>query len=190
MTSPPGSVPASAGSAGWIAWFRDLGVGDAAVAGGKGANLGELDRAGFPVPPGFVVTAASYVHAIDAGGVRGRLLELVSSASDADDLEIARLSSEAWMLVEEAGMPHDLREALADAYERLGDGVSVAVRSSGTAEDSESTSFAGMNETFTNVVGGEDLIARVVDCWASLFSERVFAYRVARGSSTNPRSPW
>ena len=186
MTSPPGSVPASAGSAGWIAWFRDLGVGDAAVAGGKGANLGELDRAGFPVPPGFVVTAASYVHAIDAGGVRGRLLELVSSASDADDLEIARLSSEAWMLVEEAGMPHDLREALVDAYERLGDGVSVAVRSSGTAEDSESTSFAGMNETFTNVVGGEDLIARVVDCWASLFSERVFAYRAARGLLDEP----
>jgi pyruvate,water dikinase len=161
-------------------------VGDAAVGGGKGANLGELDRAGFPVPPGFVVTAASYVYAIDAGDVRGRLRELVSRASGADDLEIARLSSEAWMLVEEAGMPHDLREAVVEAYQHLGDGVSVAVRSSGTAEDAESTSFAGMNETFTNVVGDDDLAARIVDCWASLFSERVFAYRVARGLLDEP----
>jgi pyruvate,water dikinase len=172
--------------AGWIAWFRDFGVGDAAVAGGKGANLGELERAGFPVPGGFVVTAASYLHAIESAGMRDRLRQLAAKASGADDLEIARLSSEAWTVVEKAGMPRDLRDAVIDAYGELGDTVRVAVRSSGTAEDAASTSFAGMNETFTNVVGDEDLISRIVDCWASLFSERVFAYRVAQGLTDEP----
>jgi pyruvate,water dikinase len=183
-------VPTPDRLAGWVAWFADVGVGDAAIAGGKGANLGELERAGFPVPPGFVVTASAYLHAIEGVGVRERLGQLASCADGVDDLEILRRSGEAWMLVEQAGMPADLREAVLDAYHHLGnehgDGLRVAVRSSGTAEDAASTSFAGMNETFTNVVGDDDLIARVVDCWASLFSERVFAYRAAQQLTEEP----
>ena len=79
-----------------------------------------------------------------------------------------------------------LRRAVLDAYARLGDGPLVAVRSSATAEDTASTSFAGMNQTFTNVRGGEELVARIVDCWASLWGARVVAYRATHGLAAEP----
>ena len=151
MTSPPGSVPAPAGSAGWIAWFRDLGVGDAAVAGGKGANLGELDRAGFPVPPGFVVTAASYVHAIDAGGVRGRLPSSCRARATpmTSRSRACRVKRGCW------SRKPGCRMISAKPWSTRTSGSATACRSRcgrrRTAEDSASTSFAGMNETFTNV---------------------------------------
>ena len=174
-----------------IKWFADLGRTDTAVAGGKGANLGELTRGGFPVPPGFVVTAPAYLDAMEQGGVRVKLAELASS-SDADDpAATADLAGRMRDLVAEAGMPDRLRAAIADAYRTLGEGaqspcVRVAVRSSATAEDTASSSFAGMNRTFTNVSGEDAVVARVVDCWASLFGERVLAYRSVQGVVDEP----
>ena len=169
-----------------IAWFEDLSKSDVPRVGGKGANLGELSRAELPVPPGFVVTADAYLQAMEAGGVRAALQEVVANL-DVDSPEaLAHAADELRDLVRSAGMPDVLRRAVLEAYAPLGEEPRVAVRSSATAEDTASTSFAGMNETFTNVQGGEELVRRVVDCWASLWSPRVVAYRATHGLAEEP----
>jgi pyruvate,water dikinase len=168
-----------------IAWFAELGRGDALIAGGKGANLGELTRGGFPVPPGFVVTADAYLSAMDAGGVRDQLRDRVAGVEADDAGGVEATATRLRELVEKVGMPEALGRAVVDAHQQLGSPARVAVRSSATAEDAGDTSFAGMNRTFTNVAA-EDLLARIVDCWASLFGERVFAYRAARGVQDEP----
>jgi len=168
-----------------IAWFAELGRGDALIAGGKGANLGELAQGGFPVPAGFVVTAESYLHALEAGGVRDQIRDAVAGAEHHASSELGATASRLRDLVEKAGMPEELGRLVLDAYHELGSPARVAVRSSATAEDAGDTSFAGMNRTFTNVKE-DDLLDRIVDCWASLFGERVFAYRAALGVRDEP----
>jgi pyruvate,water dikinase len=169
-----------------IKWFGDITKQDVESAGGKGANLGELTRAGLPVPPGFVVTASAYLEALDIAGVRADLRERASSADTLDEEALTSLVSEMRDLVHKAGVHDALRRDVLDAYHRLGENEFVAVRSSATAEDSATTSFAGMNETFTNVRGDEELLTRIVDCWASLFGARVLAYRATQGVTAEP----
>ena len=159
-----------------------LGAGDVAIAGGKGANLGEMLRVGLPVPQGFVVTAPAYLAAVEAAGARERLLAITADAVDADADRLAALAAEARTVLDAVPVPPELRAALAEAYTALGgDGagqdVAVAVRSSATAEDSAATSFAGMNRTILDVVGVDALVEAVHACWASLYGERVVAYR-------------
>ncbi|MEZ5142879.1 MAG: phosphoenolpyruvate synthase [Acidimicrobiales bacterium] len=167
-----------------IVWFEDLSLADEPAVGGKGANLGELTRAGFPVPPGFVVTAEAYLDAMAAGGVRDKLAA-TAAAVDADDpAALATTSAELQALVRGAGVPPALADELAAAAARLG-ADRVAVRSSAAGEDSADASFAGMNETYTNV-GADELAARLVDCWASVYGERVVAYRANRGIEREP----
>ncbi len=169
-----------------IKWFDELTKGDVATVGGKGANLGELVRAGLPVPEGFVVTAQAYLEAMDLAGVRTDLRERSTVPDAIGEDELGARASELRELVYKAGVPDALRGDLLDAYRRLGSNEFVAVRSSATAEDSATTSFAGMNETFTNVRGEDDLLERVVDCWASLFGARVLAYRATQGIVAEP----
>jgi pyruvate,water dikinase len=168
-----------------IRWFADITKEDVAVAGGKGANLGELTRGGLPVPPGFVVTAPAYLEAMDAGGVRADLRKRAALPDTGEEDALGALATELRELVHKAGMPDALRDDVLEAYHRLGDGF-VAVRSSATAEDSATTSFAGMNETFTNVSGDAALLERIVDCWASLFGARDLAYRATQGVTAEP----
>ena len=171
-----------------IAWFDELGLTDTATVGGKGANLGELIRAGLPVPPGFVVTTAAYERAIEAAGVRDELRTLFAEACrQADEpAALAAASARLQELVRKAGTPPDVSDAVLAAYHRLGVEVPVAVRSSATAEDTAGTSFAGMHETFANVVGDAALLERLVDCWSSLYGERVIAYRASQGLTEEP----
>ncbi len=169
-----------------IAWFADLSRRDVARVGGKGANLGELTSAGLPVPPGFVVTAEAYLQTMEAGGVRQALQERAGSVDVDDPADLARCAKEMQAAVRDAGMPEEVRDQVLAAYDGLGGEPRVAVRSSATAEDSASTSFAGMNETFTNVQGPEDLVGRIVDCWASLWSPRVVAYRATNRLGEEP----
>src|SRR5690606_5866413 len=129
---------------------------DVPIAGGKGANLGELRHAGFPVPPGFVVTAASYLRVLDEGGIREKVLELHRQAQAGGD--VAEVGSAARTLIEGLARPQGFRDAVGEAYAALGDEPRVAVRSSATAEDTAEASFAGMNETFTNVRGVDALL--------------------------------
>jgi len=165
--------------------LTEVGLADVGLVGGKGANLGEMIAAGFPVPPGFVITADAYLDAMEHAGLRE---ELAAHARDAADLTPEALADSARRIREEirsCTLPDALADDALARLEALGPDVRVAVRSSATAEDSTDTSFAGMNETFTNVRRPE-LLDRVVDCWASMFGERVASYRVDRGLVDEP----
>ncbi len=166
-----------------IRWFRDLRSDDVAVAGGKGANLGELAAAGLPVPDGFVVTARAYLDAMTVGGVRNEIRALVEKCLITGDPGHADAVA---ALVRAAGVPPGLAAEISAGYRDLGPDVAVAVRSSATSEDTAGASFAGMHESFMNVTGVDAVLARVVDCWASLFSERSLAYRRERRVDEEP----
>ncbi|WP_218184632.1 PEP/pyruvate-binding domain-containing protein [Nigerium massiliense] len=145
--------------------------GDRAVAGGKGANLGELVAGGFDVPPGFVVTTDAYHRFVTEAGIAD---QIVRAATDWEPAEAERLASR---LIEDAPLPAELEDAIAAAYRALGDAVPVAVRSSATAEDLGAASFAGQQESFLNVRGEEALVDAVRRCWASVWGERAIEYR-------------
>jgi len=141
--------------------LRSLRATDGAIAGGKGANLGELVAGGFPVPDGFVVTTDAYVAAARLADVH--VDDPVGSAERLRHVDL----------------PAELTEAVLAAYRQLGSGA-VAVRSSATAEDLPGASFAGQQDTFLNVIGESDVLDAVRRCWASLWNERAIAYRRAR----------
>jgi pyruvate, water dikinase len=164
--------------------FSELGREDVSYAGGKGANLGELAKAGLPVPAGFVVGASAYALFCERTGLRERLAELLTDVDVEDTTGLQRAAGTARQSVMDASMPSDVAQAIAVAYRALvGDDESaaVAVRSSATAEDTASASFAGMNETFLNVRGERETIDAVKRCWASLFGARTIYYRGQRG---------
>ena len=152
------------------------------VVGGKAANLGELVLAGFPVPPGFCVTTAAYELVAADAGLEPTLAALAEA--EAEDTEhLAELATEARSHILEAGIPDVLAQAVAVAYGDLGTGtpVPVAVRSSATAEDLPSASFAGQQDTYLNVVGIESVLDAVRRCWASLWTDRAVSYRATNG---------
>jgi pyruvate, water dikinase len=152
-----------------VTWLGDVRQDGVATVGGKGANLGELIAGGFPVPGGFVVTVAGYLRAMDDGGVRTELAELFTDACARvdDPAALSDFAGRLQALVRKAGVPDAVAEQVLAAYHELGPDVAVAVRSSATAEDTAGTSFAGMHETFANVVGDGAVLERLVDCWAS-----------------------
>ncbi|WP_409332756.1 phosphoenolpyruvate synthase [Trujillonella humicola] len=182
-----------------VADLGELGMADTDRAGGKGANLGELLRAGLPVPGGFVVLAEGLATALGSAGVLEEVQRLheealaaarhVQEAGRASPLgdRVALCSRRLRAIVATAGVPGPVAEALREAYAALGDDVPVAVRSSAVGEDSADTSFAGMNETLTNVTGQEALARALVTCWASVFSPRSITYRSERGLDEVPR---
>lgn len=161
---------------------------DVGEAGGKGANLGELTAAGLPVPAGFVVTAAAYLHSMDTAGVRPELQELLRGglATAEDPQRLAEACDALQTVVRKSALAPDVRAGLLDAYHELGDDAVVAVRSSATSEDGTDNSFAGMNATFTNISGDDDLLEAVLDCWVSLFGQRVVAYRSSQRLDEEP----
>ncbi|WP_431929949.1 phosphoenolpyruvate synthase [Amycolatopsis tucumanensis] len=161
---------------------------DALSAGGKGANLGELTAAGFPVPRGFVVLREGYWATTEYDGVRDELAHLHAEALGlADDPErLAEHCDRMRDLVRKATLDPRVRAEVVAAYAQLGPDAVVAVRSSATGEDGADASFAGMNASFTNVTGEHALLERLTDCWASLFSPRVVAYRAGRGFTGEP----
>jgi pyruvate,water dikinase len=167
-----------------IRWFDSLSREDVSVAGGKGANLGELTHASLPVPPGFVVTAAAFQEAM--APVRPRLRELWQRVDPEDPQSLAEVTEALRATVRQVPVPERLRSALLGAYHQLGEQGAVAVRSSATSEDTGATSFAGMHETYTNVVGDEALLDKLRACWASAYGQRVVAYRKAQGLTEEP----
>jgi pyruvate, water dikinase len=168
-----------------IRWFEEIGLKDTDSVGGKGANLGELTAGRLPVPPGFVITGEAYLDAIERSGVRERLRAILDEALTASPGDLDRLAAEARELVHSVTFPDELAASVRSACERLGTTIRVAVRSSGIGEDAEGTSFAGMNETFTNVAAA-DVLTRIVDCWASLWDARSIFYRANKGLTEEP----
>jgi pyruvate,water dikinase len=169
-----------------IRWFTEIGLTDVALVGGKGANLGELTTTGLPVPPGFVVTADAYLNAVSKSGARDRLALLRSGLNVDDPTSLTETHQAARELILATPIPAEIADAIENAYRRLGDNVAVAVRSSGTTEDAGDSSFAGMNASFTNVIGLRYVLARIKDCWASLYGERVLAYRAEQHLGEEP----
>ncbi|BBX73075.1 phosphoenolpyruvate synthase [Mycobacterium shinjukuense] len=161
---------------------------DAEEAGGKGANLGELVAAGLPVPPGFVVLRSGYLSSMQAGGVAAELAALHREALAQVDTgaRLAELCQRMQNLVTKAGLSDQVRDQLLASYRALGPDCAVAVRSSATGEDGRDASFAGMNQTLTNVTGEDALVEAVKRCWASLFTPRVISYRASRGFVADP----
>jgi pyruvate,water dikinase len=164
--------------------FEQLSREDVDYAGGKGANLGEMSAAGLPVPPGFVVGAASYALFCDGGGLRDRIQQRLASVDVDDTAELESATKEVRAMVEAEPVPDEIADRIRDAYRKLAGrrkDPPVAVRSSATAEDTEAASFAGMNETFLNVRGPEEVVDAVRRCWSSLFGARTVFYRAKQG---------
>src|SRR5829696_1852114 len=152
-----------------------LGVRDLNRGGGKAANLGELLHAGFPVPPGFVITADAYDLVVRSNQLQRDII----NASTPSGAALARAR------FEQAIIPPQVEQAILDAYRRLGAG-SVAVRSSATAEDLAEAAFAGQQETFLGVSGAAAVLDAVRRCWASLWSDRAVSYREQHGLAQVP----
>jgi len=151
--------------------------------GGKAASLGEMASEGFPVPTGFVVTAETYRRVLESTGIERELFEITGVDTD-DSQALAQAAERAQDLIRETEFPPSVRDEILEAYRRICDDgeASVAVRSSATAEDLPDASFAGQQETYLNVTRS-DLVERVKDCWASLFTQRAIYYRREQGFS-------
>jgi len=168
--------------------FEDLRMTDVEAVGGKNASLGEmisqLAAAGVRVPGGFATTAHAFREFLKYQGLAGRI-EARLSALDTDDVRaLAAAGAEIRRWVEETPFPPLLEAAIREAFERLAEhhpGVSFAVRSSATAEDLPDASFAGQQETFLNVVGIADVLAKTKEVFASLYNDRAISYRVHKG---------
>jgi pyruvate, water dikinase len=164
--------------------FEQLSRADVPYAGGKGANLGELTAAGLPVPPGFVIGAPAYAAFCDGTGLRERIAARLAAVDVEDTAALEAAATEVRATIEAEPLPEWLAAAIVEAHAELAAGdpdLAVAVRSSATAEDTESASFAGMNETILNVRGADAVLGAVRRCWSSLFGARTVYYRAKRG---------
>ncbi|SNW19499.1 phosphoenolpyruvate synthase [Mycolicibacterium thermoresistibile] len=161
--------------------FADPGATDPRLVGGKGMNLGELVAAGFRVPNGFTVSTEAYAATLADSGAADRIFELLKGLDVAD---LARLESTAAAIrdvVTAVELPDKLAHDIERAYTELGADVYVAVRSSGTAEDTAEASFAGMHDTYLDIRGTGEVLDAVRRCWASMWTARAVAYREEHG---------
>lgn len=173
----------------YIRWFSDISIADVPAVGGKNASLGEMYRElsgeGVRVPNGFAVTADAYRHVLDLGNGWGELRKLLQGMDVGNVADLARRAQAARDLIYGLPLPEDLSGPILDAYGKLaaqyGEQMTVAVRSSATAEDLPTASFAGQHETFLNLSGGARLLDAVKRCYASLFTDRAIRYRADRG---------
>jgi len=155
-----------------------LGRRDAAIAGAKGASLGEMLRAGVPVPPGYVVTVPTFDRFLDEAGMEGKA-EAVLNAMDRHDIRsVESASARLRGMLSDMRVPADIASEVLREFRALRC-ARVAVRSSATAEDSNSASWAGALETYLGV-REKDLSARIEQCWSSLFTPRAIVYRIGR----------
>ncbi|MDR0791652.1 MAG: phosphoenolpyruvate synthase [Methanomassiliicoccaceae archaeon] len=167
-----------------IATISELRVNDIPYVGGKGANLGELTSAGFPVPDAFVLTTVAYDHFMDKSKISDKVEKELASIRKDSDQSLTDASARVRGFFEQHEIPADLKKEILDAYSKLfpaGKKGFVAVRSSATAEDLPDASFAGQQETFLNVSTPDDLLDKVRKCWSSLFTARAISYRDKQG---------
>lgn len=164
----------------FVAWFSEIHKNDVALVGGKGANLGEMTNAGFPVPNGFVVTSHAYYEFIKENKLDIKIKHLLSTAKFDNSTALDKLSKQIKKMVTGGKIPEDVIKQVIAAYNKLGGSLEyplVAVRSSATAEDLANASFAGQQETYLNVKGDAVLLEKIKQGWASLFDARAIFYR-------------
>jgi pyruvate,water dikinase len=162
----------------YIKLLRELDRTDLPVAGGKGANLGALTRAGLPVPPGFCISTAAYRSFVKTNELDLELKRILDATQMDDPVALDAAADAIRASFEEGQMTRDMIVEIRQAYAGLGAApVPVAVRSSATAEDLPDLSFAGQQDTYLNILGADSLLQAVVRCWASLWTARAIAYR-------------
>jgi pyruvate, water dikinase len=177
------------GTADYVRFFEEVGIDDVPLVGGKNASLGEmyqkLTDQGIRIPNGFATTAEGYRHMLDKAGAWDRLHAELDDLDPDDVSALARKAKRAREIVYGAGLPDDLAAQILEGYRRLqdeyGEDVSLAVRSSATAEDLPTASFAGQQDTYLNVKGAESLLDACRRCFASLFTDRAIHYRIDQG---------
>jgi len=173
----------------YVRFFEEIGIDDVPLVGGKNASLGEMYRnlsgEGVRVPNGFAITAEAYRHMLDTAGAWGPLHEALDDLRPDDVKDLARRAKRARDIVYGAGVPEDLAREILESYRKLqelyGEEVSLAVRSSATAEDLPTASFAGQQESYLNIHGDENLLDACRRCFASLFTDRAIHYRIDQG---------
>ena len=168
-----------------IAWLGELDRGAASIAGGKGAGLNDMVRAGLSVPPGFVVCAEAFRSILAQADLKQQIVLALSTINVEHTQQLEAAARFIQELIVGRPLPDELRAAIEAAYVRLCSDqawVPVAVRSSAVAEDSRTASFAGQQDTYLNVVGTEALVQRVQACWASFFGPRAIFYRRQKGA--------
>lgn len=163
-----------------ILWFKDVDKDDIPHVGGKGANLGEMTQAHFPVPNGFIVTSHAYFAFIKENNLATKIKHLLGTINFDNSESLMQVSSHIKKMMMQENMSDELVAEIFKAYKKLSgplDDALVAVRSSATAEDLPGASFAGQQETFLNVHGETDLILKIRQAWSSLFESRAIFYR-------------
>ena len=173
----------------YIRWFEEISIRDVPLVGGKNASLGEMYREltgkGVKIPNGFTITAEGYRHILSTTGIRGPIEKALTGVNKEDVSDLAVRGKKVRDLILEAGIPDDLWGEIRTAYDRLcdeyGENTDVAVRSSATAEDLPTASFAGQQETYLNVRGFPALREACSKCFASLFTDRAISYRIDQG---------
>jgi pyruvate,water dikinase len=173
----------------FVKWFEDLTINDVPSVGGKNASLGEmiqnLGKKGVRVPSGFAITAYAYKYMIEKAGIDVKIKEILKGLDTHNVTDLATRGQKIRNLIKNTKIPTELEEDIRRHYRemefRYGEDVDVAVRSSATAEDLPDASFAGQQETYLNVRGEDELVEKVRECFASLFTNRAISYRVDKG---------
>lgn len=165
-----------------IFWFEEIDSHDIGLVGGKGANLGELTKAGIPVPPGFVISASAYFDFISAHRIDKTINQLLKNIDPENNKGLNYAARKIQSIIKSSELSKKLQLDIKNYYNELtrksGSSVFVAVRSSATAEDLPTASFAGQQTTFLNTMGANNVISAVQKCWASLFEPRAIYYRI------------
>jgi len=163
----------------FVLGFQDIDKTKLMVVGGKGANLGELSKIeGIRVPDGFCISTEAYKRIIEEKSSIHELLDQLSLLKVGDRDAIRKLSSEIRRIIEGIAIPLDIAEEISRHLSRIGEKDAYAVRSSATAEDLPTASFAGQQDTYLNIIGKEAILKHISKCWASLFTERAVTYRI------------
>ncbi len=166
-----------------VLWFKELNKDSLAEAGGKGANLGEMYESGFPIPNGFVTSSEAYFKHLEKNELIDPITNILKKLNVDDSDQLSEASTRIKKMIVNGDMPGDIESDVRKAYQELNkmtgkDPTYVAVRSSATAEDLPTASFAGQQSTYLNIKGEDELLKAIKDCWASLFERRAIFYRV------------
>lgn len=164
-----------------VAWFDEIADEDLALAaGGKGASLCRMFRAGLHVPEGFIVRSEMFTEFMEKSGLRDKVLAMINEIDFDSTTDLIEKAEKIRETICATDMPEDMASLLKEFYSKFDNGP-VAVRSNGTAEDLDDASFAGQQETFLFVIGDDDLLKFVKECWASLYNDRAIFYRREKG---------
>lgn len=157
--------------------FDEIRASDLPLVGGKGANLGEMTHAGFPIPQGFCLTTQAFQEFVESYPEHERLYALLDTVTGSDVETARQVGQEVRQTLLEVAMPPHIADAVRVYWQKIGTDYAYAVRSSATAEDLPDASFAGQQDTYLNIMGEEALLDAVCRCWVSLFTDRAILYR-------------